>query len=440
MELCITSGERTTLRIPYETTDDREKFLDLDIDSKNLVRAFIPEEPPPLPDPMGNVIHAVENPIGGKKLSELLAGAKRVAIITENQFRAAPAARILPWLLAQVRNAGAVPVILIGCGKMAVLTPDAIERKFGSEVVGSGVEIYCNDVKQRENYVYKGTTSFGVGVWVHRKVAEADVIVTISTTQATLWGYGGSGMIVPAVAGNDTIEYNHVMSLAPDCMPGNNDCRMQQDKYEAARIAGVSMGIHMIVDNDAQATYVNAGDFVEAHREAVRNYDKVYRFNAAEFSDRKADIAIVGTSAPTGDLFTHTCWAVVNCLPVVKRGGTIIFASPCRGYRSWPGFALMDFMKPFLPANPENREAVLKAFYDHSNGLWTGCVWYKIYEGMLHADLHVVTLPQNHELAGDIGFRVTDSAQTAYMEALNRHGADARVAFIPYGRYTILDA
>ena len=440
MDLCISIGGRTTLRIPYETTDDREKFLDLDIDSKNLARAFIPEEPLALPDLMGNVVHAVENPIGGKKLSELLAGAKKVAIITENQFRAAPVARILPWLLAQVRNAGAVPAILIGCGKMAVLTPDAIERKFGSEVVGSGVEIYCNDVKQRENYVYKGTTSFGVGVWVHHKVAQADVIVTISTTQATLWGYGGSGMIVPAVAGNDTIEYNHVMSLAPDCMPGNNDCRMQQDKYEAARIAGVSMGIHMIVNNDAQATYVNAGDFVEAHREAVRNYDKVYRFSAAEFNDRKADIAIVGTSAPTGDLFTHTSWAAVNCLPVVKRGGTIIFASPCRGYRTWPGFALMDFMKPFLPAGPENREAVLKAFYDHSHGLWTGCVWYKIFEAMLHADLHVVTLPQNHELARDIGFRVADSVQTAYMEALNRHGADAGVAFIPYGRYTILDA
>ena len=439
-DLCVAGDAGTTLKIPYETTDDRGKFLDLKVDGRNLVRSFTPTELPPLADLMGDVKKAVENPIGGKKLSELLAGARKVAIITENQFRAAPTTQIVPWLLAEIRKAGATPVILIGCGKMAVLAPEAIEKKFGREVVASGVEIYCNDVKQRENYVYKGTTSFGVAVWVHRKVAEADVILTISTTQATLWGYGGSGMIIPAVAGNDTIEYNHVMSLAPDCMPGNNDCRMQQDKYEAARIAGVSMGINMLVNNALQTTYVNAGDFVLAHQEAVRNYDRIYRFDAAEFRDCKADIAIAGCSAPTGDLFTHTCWAVVNCLPIVKKGGTIIFTTPCHGYRTWPGFALMDFMKPFLPAGAANRERALKSFYDQSNGLWTGCVWYKLYEAMLHADVRVVTLPQNHELARDIGFNVYECVDKAYQDALGLHGTDARVAFVPYGRYTVLDA
>ena len=49
------------------------------------------------------------------------------------------------------------------------------------------------------------------------------------------------GMIIPAVSSNATIETNHVMSLAPDCVPGNNACRMQLDKYEALKIAGVDM-------------------------------------------------------------------------------------------------------------------------------------------------------------------------------------------------------
>jgi len=141
MDLCVRSDGKTTLRVPYETTHDRGKFVDLKINRENLIRSFIPKEPLPLPDLMANAMRAVENPIGGKKLSELLAGARKVAIITENQFRGAPVTQILPWLLAQVRNAGATPVILIGCGKMAVLAPDAIERKLGSEVVQSGVEI-----------------------------------------------------------------------------------------------------------------------------------------------------------------------------------------------------------------------------------------------------------------------------------------------------------
>ena len=56
-------------------------------------------------------------------------------------------------------------------------------------------------------------------------------------------------MIIPAVSGNETIEINHVMSLAPDCIPGNNDCRMQEDKYEALEITGIDLGINVIVDN-----------------------------------------------------------------------------------------------------------------------------------------------------------------------------------------------
>ena len=97
MDLCASGNGKTILRIPYETTDDRGKFVDLGISAKNLTRAFIPQEPPPLPDLIAEVKKAVENPIGGKKLSELLNGARKVAIITENQFRGAPVTEIPPF-------------------------------------------------------------------------------------------------------------------------------------------------------------------------------------------------------------------------------------------------------------------------------------------------------------------------------------------------------
>src|SRR5664280_3023646 len=97
MDLCIASDGETTLKIPYETTDDRGTFLELKVGSKNLVQSFIPAEQPPLVDLMDDVAKAVENPIGGKKLSELLTGARKVAIITENQYRGAPVTEIVPW-------------------------------------------------------------------------------------------------------------------------------------------------------------------------------------------------------------------------------------------------------------------------------------------------------------------------------------------------------
>ena len=444
--LCSTELDGTTdqatarIRIPYETAEDRGVYLDLELDGHNLAATFIPEEQAEIPDIRSAVAAAVENPVAGKKLSELLAGAGKVAIITENQFRQAPVAEIGLDLLQKSKASGASVAIIIGCGKVPPLSPEEIAEKLGSAVVDSGVEIFCNDVSKPENYVFKGITKAGVAVSVHKAVAEADVILTVSTTQATLWGYGGSGMIIPAVSSNDTIEYNHILALAPDCIPGNNECLMQLDKYEAARIVGVTMGINLIVNNQFEVTYVNAGSFEKAHREAIKIYDQVYRFDAAVLQKDKADIVITGSSAPTNHLFFHTGWAAMNCMPIVKQGGTIIFASPCPGYHGWTGFALMDLLKPFMPATQENHEKVLQSFYDKKSELWAGCIWYKVYVAMMHADLYIVTLPENLEMARDIGLTAFETVEEAYQAALKKQGQDARVAFVPYGRYSVLDA
>jgi nickel-dependent lactate racemase len=435
----IKEGIVMRLQVPYETAEERGVVLELDVDEKNLAGSFVPAQQPVLSDIKGAVAAAVENPVSGKKLSELLAGAKKVTIITENQFRQAPVREILPVLIARAKEAGAAVTVVIGCGKVPALSEAEIAAKLGKDIVNSGVSVYCNDVSQADNYVFKGITSAGTPVWIHRQVAEADVILTVSTTQATLWGYGGSGMIIPAVSNNETTEINHVMSLAPDCIPGNNDCRMQLDKYEAARLSGIAMGINIIVNNRFEFIYINAGDFVAAHKEAVKAYDRVYRFDARAFKDNKADIVIAGSSAPTDHLFFHTGWVIVNCLPIVKQGGTIIFTTPCPGYGDWPGFALMDLMKEFMPPTPEHNEKALKAFYNHSRELWAGCIWYPIYEGMLHADYYIVTRPENLAMARDIGLTVYDSLGQAYRDALAKHGANARVAFVPYGRYSVLD-
>jgi len=347
--------------------------------------------------------------------------------------------QILPLLIGRAREAGARVAVVIGCGKVPALSEAEMAEKLGDEVMRSGVAVYCNDVSKPDNYVFCGITSAGTPLWLHRQVAEADVILTVSTTQATLWGYGGSGMVIPAVAGNETIEINHVMSLAPDCVPGNNDCRMQLDKYEAAEMAGISMGINLIVNNRFEVTYVNAGEFVTAHKEAVRVYDQTYRFAAGVFREEKADIVIAGSSAPTDHLFFHTGWAIVNCLPILKEGGTVVFTTPCPGYGSWPGFALMDLVREFMPPTPENNEKALRAFYDHSRELWAGCIWYKIYQAMLRADYFIVTRPENLAPAREYGFTVYDDVSAAYRDAPAKHGSGARVAFVPYARYSVLD-
>lgn len=428
-----------TITVPFETAEETGVSLELEVPDGNLVASFVPAEPPKLPDVGAAVAYAIEHPLGSKPLSKLLRPGARVVIITENQFRAAPADLILPPILKAVREAGAQASIAVGNGKVPALSPQELEHKLGKDVVASGIPIVCNDVGKPENYVYLGTTSRGVPLFVLREVAEADIRITIATTQATLWGYGGSGMIIPAVASEETIEMNHMFSLADNCRPGNNECHMQFDKYEAAEMVGIDLGIQVVVSNRFDVTQVIAGDFIESHLAAIRAYEQVYRFDASQFAGAPADIVITGSSAPTNHLFFHTGWAVVNCDPICKDGGTIIQATPCPGYGDWPGFALMDLLQAYMPPSAENNAKALKAFYRKDRELWAGCIWWKIYEVMTRKSVTIVTREENLSFTDSVGLNAKASLQMAFEEALARHGRDARVAFVPYGRYTVLD-
>lgn len=427
------------IKVPFQTAEERDTFLNLDVPDENLVHSFVPSEPPKLSDITSATAYAVEHPIDSKPLSKLLRAGARVVIVTENQFRAAPVHLILPPLLATIRAANAEASIVIGNAKRPPLSPQDIERKLGKEVAASGISVVCNDVTNPDNYVYVGTTTRGVPLFVLREVADADIKITISTTQASLWGYGGSGMIVPAVSGEETTEMNHMFALSDDCRPGNNDCHMQQDKYDAARMVGIDLAIHVIVSNRFDVIYLTAGDFVRAHKVAIRAYEKIYRFDATRFAGPPVDIVITGSSAPTGGPFLQCGWAIVNCDPICKDGGTIIQAGQCPGYGAWPGFHRVEFLQAFMPPTSQNKVRALKAFYTKDRELSAGSVWWKIYEVMTRKAVTIVTKEENLKLSRSYGLNTVSSLQAAFDEAFQRHGPNARVAFVPYGRYSVLD-
>ena len=126
---------------------------------------------------------------------------------------------------------------------------------------------------------------------------------------------------------------------------------------------------------------------------------------------------------------------------VLKDGGTIIYCSPSPGVHTevgdFPGLALMDLMKPYMPPTQENYERVLKDIHARQIQMWAGCIWVPIYEVMTRKHLTMVTLEENLEMAADIGMDATTSLDDAYAQALARHGADAKVIVLPFARYQL---
>ena len=362
----------------------------------------------------------------------------------DNQFRPTPQSKLLPPVFDAVEAAGLEAVVVCANGKVFPMSESDIEQKIGRQNLERmerlGIEFFQNEPRNAEMYEYVGVSSRGTPVWLHKEVARCDVKLTIGQAQSNHWGAGGGGkLICPGVVSDETIESNHCAFVpSPQTHYGAYAGPMRSDIDEVATMCGLDVTMNAILDTRGRVLEVIYGSHPQAHRHAIERFNSIYTY---EHPGEQADIAICGVFAPTDHLFFHTGWGCMSADFVLRDGGTIIYASPSPGVSTavgdFPGLALMDLMKPYMPATPENYQRVLKDIHAREIQMWAGCIWVPIYEVMTRKHLKLVTLEENLELAADIGMDATTSLDEAFAEAMERHGSDAKVLVLPYARYQL---
>jgi len=440
--------------IPYESIEktiissaasDKEIFrekLELEIPDENFVANILPKEPAPIINLEEEVRKTLENPVSGPKFSELIGPDVSIAIITDNQFRPTPTSRYLTVILNMLEEAG-VRRVGIAIGGMFVsyavpMSDDDIKAKLGVENVKrlkeKGWEIWQNQPKDPAANKFIGFTKAGTPVWVNKKLMTFDVKFGLPLTQATQWGYSGGGKLALAMCSEETIEINHLKCLSPETRYGSLKGPMRLDIDEIAELTDYKYALNTIMDSKGNVIDLTYGELPESFKVSVQKYNRIYAYDIPQLRQRKADIVICGTFAKSDHIFFHTGWGVMSADLICKDGGTIIYCSPCPGFREFPGFALMDLMKPYMPPTTENYEKLIRDIYLRKVSMWSGCIWVPIYEVMLRKNVTIVTMKENLTLGREIGLDVTDSLQEAFEKALKRHGAGAKVIVLPYAR------
>jgi lactate racemase len=448
------------LKIPYESldpltigaADDESKIyreeLELEVPDENLLAAIYPEEPAPVPDATAAAAEALASPVAGQSFRDLVDGGKSVAIVIDNQFRPTPASKLLPAVFDVLEDAGVTDACVItGNGKVFPLSESDIELKVGREnldrMARNGIELFQNEPRNEDAYTYLGVTSRGTPVWVHSEVTKRDVIIAIGQAQANHWGYGGGGkLIMPGVCGDETIEANHCnFTMSPQTHYGALAGPMRSDIDEIATMTGLDYTLNVLLDTRGRVVEIVGGAHPQAHRRAIESFNSTYAYENPVAEKGQADIVVCGVFAPTDHLFFHTGWGCMSSDFVLADGGTIIYCSPSPGVHTevgdFPGLALMDLMKPYMPATPENYQRVLRDIHHRKIQMWAGCIWVPIYEVMTRKHLTLVTLEENLEMAADIGIDATTSLDEAFAAAMGRHGAQAKVIVLPYARYQL---
>jgi nickel-dependent lactate racemase len=453
-------SDTTRVVIPYESmdplaigaTDDESKkhrdTLELDIPTANLVADVRPGEPDPVGDATAAARDALAHPVDGPSFAELLAGKASVAVVIDNQFRPTPSSKLLPAVFDAV-EAASVSDVRVCCanGKVFPMSESDTEQKVGRENLArmerNGWSFHQNDPQNADAYTFVGVSSGGTPVWLLNEVASAELTITIGQAQANHWGAGGGGkLILPGVVSDETVESNHCAFVtSPQTHYGAYCGPMRSDIDEVATMCGLDCTMNVLLDTHGRVIDCVFGSHPEAHREAIRRFNAIYAYDSFVPEHGQVDIAICGVFAPTDHLFFHTGWGCMSADLVVRDGGTIIYTSPSPGVSTaigdFPGLALMDLMKPYMPATPENYQRVLRDIHARAIQMWAGCIWVPIYEVMTRKHLSLVTLEENLAMAADIGLDATTSLDGAFAAALERHGPDAKVAVLPFARYQL---
>jgi lactate racemase len=446
--------------IPYEsmdplaigaTDDDSKKHretLELEIPTANLIADVRPDEPDPVADATEAARQALTEPVDGPPFAGRLRGVKSVAVIIDNQFRPTPSSKLLPAVFDAVEAAGVGDVrVCCANGKVFPMSEADMEQKLGrsnlDRMAAHGWSFTQNDPQNADAYTFVGVSSGGTPVWLLNEVATADLKITIGQAQANHWGAGGGGkLILPGVVSDETVESNHCAFVtSPQTHYGAYCGPMRSDIDEVATMCGLDCTMNVLLDTHGRVIDCLYGSHPEAHREAIRRFNAIYAYDSFVPEQGQADIAICGVFAPTDHLFFHTGWGCMSADLVVKDGGTLIYCSPSPGVSTaigdFPGLALMDLMKPYMPATPENYQRVLRDIHARAIQMWAGCIWVPIYEVMTRKHLTIVTLEENLELAADIGLEATTSLDGAFAAAMERHGPEAKVAVLPFARYQL---
>lgn len=272
------------------------------------------------------VAEALKNPVGSKKLSELVVGKDKVVIIASDHTRPVPSKIIMPLMLEEIRkgNPDADITILIATGCHRGTTKDELISKFGEDIVNNE-KIYIHDCDEREKLINIGTLPSGGECEINSIAINADLLVAEGFIEPHFFaGFsGGRKSVLPGVAGRKTVLANHCSEFIanPFARTGileNNP--IHKDMLWAAEQAKLVFIVNVVLNGDKEVIFATAGNCKDAHKKGTDFLSSLCGVEAVP-----ADVVISTNGGyPLDQNVYQAVKGMTAAEATVKEGGVII--------------------------------------------------------------------------------------------------------------------
>lgn len=276
------------------------------------------------------IADAIAHPIGAPRLRNLVKRDERVLILPDDNTRMTPAARIVPFILKELRAAG-VPDenirFLMSLGTHRKMTPAELTAKLGADVV-QRFRVVNHHWEELENLYQVGVSAGGVPIYANKEALWADHIVGIGAIfpHAVAGFSGGGKIVVPGITGEATCGDMHwkMFGIPPRDLYGHAENPVRAIIDEMALKAGLEYIVDGIINEEGRVVDMVAGHPVAAHRAGCQLSARHYGVAVPGQGD-----IVIFDSYGTDLEYWQAIKAITPAGIVMKDGGVVIQVASC---------------------------------------------------------------------------------------------------------------
>ena len=392
---------------------------------------------PPVDDAQAAVERAFAAPTGAPPLASLARDRRSACILVCDITRPVPNHVFLGPMIRTLVESG-IPAgnitVLVATGLHRPNEGEELEELIGDRWVLDTVRVENHFARDAAAHVDLGVTATrGTPVKLDRRFVDADLRIATGLVEPHFmagWS-GGRKVVAPGVAHEDTIRTFHNARFMED--PAAIQCNLagnplHEEQLEIMRMLGDLYAVNTVIDERRRLCFVNFGEIVQSHREAVR----FVHDSCVVLVDRRFRTVVTSAAGyPLDRTYYQTVKGMVTPIDILAPDANLIIASDCsEGIGS-----------------PRYREAQRRLVADGPDGFLAGILdkpladideWQTEMQlkPMRLAGIHLYSQGLPAEDRALTGVNVVDSIEDAVARSIEASG-DPAVAVIPEGPYVV---
>jgi nickel-dependent lactate racemase len=399
-------------------------FPSVEVPEDNLAGVYKPVEYPQNENESKILEKALANPIGTDRLDKIVKAGMKIVIAVDDITRSTKTELMLPLVLRQLARAGINNkdiTIFIALGTHRQMTEREIRLKYTKEAA-ENYRIINPDWKVSADYRAVGKSSDGFEIKMHKEILGADFVIGLGQTVPHMYaGFGGGGKIInPGCSDEQTIGQMHWLShtIPSKQRFGTRDNPVRQLVNDVAIKSGLKFILNEVPTMESKIASAFAGDPIKAHQAACDFAAGLYMVKV-----QKADI-VIADSYPADIDFWQSLKALYSAHFAVKKGGTLIFVSPCpEGVSSQhPEIIQIGYKTGYEQIKKLVAEGKLSKVV--AANVWMGN------EILQNSEVVFVTKGISEKELTAMGFQWAENPDIALKAAIKKHRKDAKISIL----------